>query len=325
MVRSRARRGKTLVSGVFQRVVIWILAFFAGFSLLIFFILQKAKPPTPLTVLFVADPIVLVVYHSETSRPSQITFPIDLQIEGLYGTGQYSLESLWKLEILDKSGKNLLSDSLEEAIGMPINRVVSLGDEELTKLNVQEPNISSRLTPRYWLQLSVLNEGNARFRDIVWMWWLFGSLESLEWQNVNISESSAVQSDQLTDGTPIRLLVQKGLDIVLKSHFENLAFRQEAVSTAVYNTTGVPLVGLRVTRMLDNLGIYVISVGNFDIALRDCELIGELEVLETKTAKFLENYFQCQLKVESTNEAADLVLRIGTTYSDRFTDGITRD
>ena len=56
----------------------------------------------------------------QSNKFIKITIPASAQVDAVGGYGRYSLGSLWKLGAIDNKNGTLVSDSLEEALGISI-------------------------------------------------------------------------------------------------------------------------------------------------------------------------------------------------------------
>ena len=72
------------------------------------------------TVLSIGDPMVVWSQDLQSNKFIKITIPASAQVDAVGGYGRYSLGSLWKLGAIDNKNGTLVSDSLEEALGISI-------------------------------------------------------------------------------------------------------------------------------------------------------------------------------------------------------------
>jgi hypothetical protein len=100
--------------------------------------------------------------------------------------------------------------------------------------------------------------------------------------------------------------------------FENDVLRKEGLSVALYNTTSVPALGNRASRILTNAGILVVTVGNDEPAISQCEVAGSAKPLSSKTAAYMLGIFGCRKIVLQEGTRADLTIRLGSDYAKRF-------
>ena len=129
---------------------------------------------------------------------------------------------------------------------------------------------------------------------------------------------AAVRLHDPADGSSALILDPAMVDSRLAHVFEDDAVRTESVSTAILNTTGMPSLGSRAARLLGNLGVSVVSVGNDTPEVKVCTVTGTRDSLLSASAKVIESVLGCRPVEISQSDQADLTARIGATYAKRF-------
>lgn len=125
------------------------------------------------------------------------------------------------------------------------------------------------------------------------------------------------------DGSRQKLLDENKIDYVLNQSFFDSGLRSEGLTVALYNTTTIPTVGLRTSRLLTRLGMQLVFVGNSDGNRKACRIIGSKTAMQSKTAAFIRDYFLCEpgdLRSSDVGSGtgADLVVELGTDVASKY-------
>ena len=257
------------------------------------------------TVVLMGEPVMVWSKDRSTKRVIRITLPKNTVIEGVHGYGMYSLESLWKLEEIEREYGAVLASSMQEALGVPIPWFIGgKGEREgtLTWGSVLEYLRGGyRTNIPLPLLVSLIIE-TARTDQV---------------EEVALTPNTALTSQTLPDGTTRNVLDTSRVDILLGSLFEDESIRREGLSVAVYNTTDMATLGNRAARILGHIGVFVVRVGNDTPTIDRCTITGAKRVLATTTATIIRELFGCET-VEGAAEVADIDVRVGSTYQAKF-------
>lgn len=98
------------------------------------------------------------------------------------------------------------------------------------------------------------------------------------------------------------------------------SIRGESLTAAVYNTTDTPSLGTRVARLLSNIGIQVVTVGNEKPTVNQCRILTSVRLLHSNTVERMKDIYDCKIEIVSSAQRADIILRMGTRYATRFSD-----
>jgi hypothetical protein len=242
-----------------------------------------------------------------------LDIPNTAVIEGTRGYGKYPLASLLKLDTIDRHEGRVFVESLTDAIGLPI-----IGYAQLPPQIVGNGSITLVRSIFSWQSLL---DTHSR-HDISWgTWaaWVFAA-HSLKADEVDVVSATPTLVDQTQpDGSTISLLDSSRLDYLYGSMFVDTAIRTENMTVSVYNTTGVPTIGQRAARILTQMGISVVTVGNDDKELSQCEVSGNTASLRSHTGKFMAQYFGCKvIQTDDTSSASDISLHLGKEYAAAF-------
>jgi hypothetical protein len=272
------------------------------------------------TYILVSDPMIVVSWSVVDRTLTLISIPDDMLAEGTHGYGTYSLTAFWRLGEIDKKDGTVLAESVSEALGIPVDGYTgpkkgSFGyrDTSLatTKTSFSLKNIFGFLGGVY--------RTNIPFHTFIELSWLlnFSRPDHVNTYDFTQNTAAVAQKSILPDGSTVRILDPQRLDSQLKSVFEIESARRESITVAVYNTTDMPSLGNRVGRLLTNLGVSVVTVGNDTPEVNMCEVAGSDRALKSKSADVVVAVFGCK-RVAGEGTRADLVIRIGKSYAKRF-------
>lgn len=294
----------------------------AGILLVLFAIAGIAwmalkKPAFPrLTVVVVGDPMVVWSWDRSVHHAVRITMPAATVIDAVGGYGKYSLEALWRLGDIEKRGGTILVQSLQEALGLPIDGYVGPNGPELSGM-ADTPLVP---TPIQILRLPLVILGSYR-TNISPSTLLYLSLAAMRLRPDNVTTielaKDAMVSQQLADGTVVETPDMSRLDVLFGTMFEDAQVRREGLSVAVYNTTDMASLGSRAGKLLGRMGVFVVRVGNDAQPIDQCSVRGSKKALAGATAAVIIEILGCGQE-EGTPELADLEVRVGKAYQARF-------
>jgi anionic cell wall polymer biosynthesis LytR-Cps2A-Psr (LCP) family protein len=249
-----------------------------------------------------------------------ISFPSDIAAEGTHGYGTYSLAAFWRLGEIDKKDGTVLVESVSEALGIPVTGYIgpktgefSFGDEALVsaKSIFSLKHVFGVIGGRYRTNIPL-----KQFIDLAWLL-NFSRPDRVNTYDFTNNTARVAQDSVLPDGSIVRILDPQRVDNQLKTVFEDESVRRESVTVAVYNTTTMPSLGNRMGRLLANIGVSVVTIGNDTPETDACTVAGSDETLKSKSAQVIVAVLGCK-RVTGDTSRADLVIRIGKTYAKRF-------
>ncbi|KKQ98913.1 MAG: hypothetical protein UT26_C0060G0005 [Microgenomates group bacterium GW2011_GWC1_39_12] len=231
------------------------------------------------SIVFIGEPTVIVSWDTKRSQYVILTIPSDIRLEALHGYGSYSIASLWKLDMLEKRHGSLFLPSLS----------VVVRSSSLTLIDMV----------RVWLATRAIDASSTGIFDFRSR--LIGTEMSFP------DGSRAVQFDQKT------------YDGIVGDIFGSVEIRKDAIRLAIYNTTSMLGIGSRVARVIEQLGGYIVFVGNDDVLYDGlCELTGTKERLISTTSKVIQSLYGCTDVETSEILRGDLILRLGKLFEKRY-------
>jgi hypothetical protein len=262
------------------------------------------------TAIVAPDMVHVVSWDANLSHIVVLDIPKTTVISGTRGYGNYTVQSLFALDAIDKHGGRVFLESLSDALGLPITGFVSAPD-------LSGAGSLEMLRDTYTWS-SLLSKNTRHF--VPWKLWaaqVFAMRGFKADEAVFFSAQQALVDATQPDGSVISVLDPQRLDYMYGTEFIDTVLRTEEVSVAVYNTTQVPTIGQRAARILTQSGVSVITVSNDDMDLDRCQVSGSKEKLRSVTAKFMTAYFGCTNKEEALVQA-DVALKLGKAYAAMF-------
>lgn len=270
-----------------------------------------------LSVVIATNPVQIVYFPDNTSTVV-VTLPIDRYINGAHAVGNYSLESLWRLGVLDFRDEHLLRLSLEQALGVPIQYYLGIHDTSgilsgslhSYKEFFSVGQIVSKLQGRFRTNMNFL----AYIRVLLRL----TTHSSDKIKTYDLSTLPLYTNIILPDETVVNTLDPSKLDVTIPHIFEVEAIRRGSIRLAVYNTTSTPALGSTAGRLLNNIGGNVVEVGNDPQIRETCVLIGTNEHTQSAIGLFIQSYFSCKPENTVDDQRADIILKLGKDYERMF-------
>lgn len=293
----------------------------AAIVLIWIFIPKQTSSYPRQTLVIVGSPMTVVSWNQPDRTLTLITIPEDMEADGTHGYGTYSFEAFWKLGEIDKKDGTVLAESMSEALGVPVTWYIgpksglfqSASDSSAMAKDIfSVGHIVSYLSGTY--------RTNIPFSTFVNFVWLLQVTKPDRVQTFDFTQTPTMIADDVTiaDGSHQLVLNPAMVDSRLAHVFEDDGVRTETVTAQVFNTTAIPSLGNRVARLLGNLGVSVVSVGNDTPEVEACTVSGTEDSLRSQSANVIESVLGCTPNLISSSDRADLTIRIGKTYAKRF-------
>lgn len=253
-----------------------------------------------------------------SDRFTVVTIPTDTAVSATRGYGTYSLESLWKLDQLDRHDGRLIKESVEETLGLPIQFFIDPGDTAATEAQAA-PALRSLFSFGSLLRL-VRGQIRTDMPASSFSAFVF-AVRGTAPENIfslEIPDTSVLVAQNRADGSEEVIFDVQRYDAIIGTRFELIPIRNERLSVTVANTAGVPSLGTRAARLLSHLGVLVVSVGNETPLVDRCELRGKKADLSSQTAALIIRTLSCVAVPVPQTDTSDLHVRVGTEYQRRF-------
>lgn len=266
-----------------------------------------------------SDPV--AVWSLDTSDYSFdiITFPGSFVVAASHGYGTYPVGSLWKLGFIDKRSGSVFLDSVADMLGIPIDGYIGTSSDTLMEIRDSKRDGRELFS---LLRLPRLIIGGYVSNIPVRLFFRFGKAlwgaKPDAFHVRDLADAYVTQNVTLPNGDTVRKLDTEALDAVIKGVFEDLTIRKEDMTVAVYNTTAHPSLATQVSRMLTQIGVHVLSVGNDTPELDSCLISGSTAALSSQTARVIRMLFSCHASATEAASRMDLEVRLGKKQSARY-------
>ncbi|GEM_PF-1471249 len=306
----RRYRRAILFLGIFLSLSIFILYYF--------FILSKPISGRE-SLLLITDTIYIVSKSNLDNRWIILSIPGDTTIQAVKGYGMYTLDALWKLGLIEKTGGKVLLESLEDALGIPLSWYIHDTSQKSSQFISPIQHVKSVLSFMHIVsQLLRQSDKNIPIRNLLAFSWSFSIGTNDKITVIDFAKSNVTGEENLPDGSKISILRQDELDVLFGTEYEDPRIRTERISIALYNGTNYPLLGNHAARMINRIGGYVVSIGNWQSMESECIISGSKKALDTYTARLLSAMFFCRQDMSISNEKADIQIILGAAYEKRF-------
>lgn len=276
--------------------------------------------PVRIGVAVIGKPYIVVSYDTVQRTAVIVVLPPSVSMQAVHMYGTYQLQALWSLDELEKRRGGLFSDTLEENLGLPVRFYVKgretdkeLSDVELLSL-VQE-SFSFRsffmgMTRPGWTNM-----------PLPYLMTLAKGIQGLDKKDATMLwvGGNVTNQETLPDETVITSFDPKRFSLLLGTHAEDTQVRKETPRVALFNTTKTQGLAQNVARLLEGLGVHVVSVGNDETTdIDDCILRGAEDMKETMTAKSISWLYRCRFEIATDVPQVDYALYLGKAFEKRF-------
>ena len=310
LARVRARYSSSII---FVSLGVLFLAFVMMSSVRIF-----KDAPFRQAFVVTTDPMRIITWDKKRTAVQIVSVPSDILIDGALGYGQYALSALWTLDTLDRHNGILLSNSVAQALGIPITDVIftDMPNSEFPVLDSMKKlfswsSIARRLFGRVGTTISVSD----------WVHIVF-IVHTLRTDDMEVLDLSMATADVLRpDGTVVRVLDPQKVDYILGNSLHDQALRNENKTVTIINTTSVIGIGSSLARIINRFGIQVVSVTTESEIIDTCQIQTDKKTRESLTFQFLKMYLLCEEKIsDDISGQSDITLRIGSAFASAYSD-----
>lgn len=276
--------------------------------------------PVRISVAIVGKPYVVVSYDGAQKTAVVVVLPPSVSMQAVHAYGMYQLQALWSLDELERRQGMLFTDTLEENLGMPVRFYIK-GSE--TEKDLSDVELLSYVDQSF--SFSQLAAGffrphwtNMPFPELMTF---AKGVEKLDKKDVAMIRvgGNATNQETLPDETMITSFDPKRFSLLLETHAEDTLVRKETPRIALFNTTKTQGLAQNVARLLEGLGIHVVSVGNDETTdTDDCVLHGAQDMKETMTAKSISWLYHCRYEIATDVPQVDYALYLGKAFEKRF-------
>lgn len=311
LMSARTKKRNPWIIGVFGMVILFAL----WCSRVLFF---YPKSPTRIGVALIGTPTIVLSYDPTRQSMTALRIPSDVTVDVVRGYGAYPLSSLWKLDAIDKRKGKVYTETLEEATGIALQYYLE-GSAPSKDADTITGQIQQSLTLGSCVQ-ALMSPGKTNMPAglLFALSRAFSGMNPTDMAVFDVTDAILVNSS-LADGTTIKKIDREKLTLLLGTRAEDPQIRKENYRIALFNTTDMPGLGQKVTRVIETLGFHVSAISNDDTFQKaTCDVRASKDVLESHTAQTLVWLYGCSTSVEEQSAQADISLRIGSDFAKRF-------
>lgn len=260
-----------------------------------------------MNVVLPCQPFVVFSFSSPSPTLTKITTPGETQIEVIHGYGQYKLEAIPKLEELEK--RKLLAESLEYSLKIPIDGFITLDDCQAGE------RIDTKKFFRKVLIKAFFGEGETNLAswDIFRLFLAIRSVAPSQVKDFDLEAFGVLEKVTLPDGSQVFKIQLQKFWLKAKDLLIEERARKEGLSVEILNAAGEPGLAEDASKILLNVGLEVVGIGNSPEEKDECLVEGTSQSKRSYTAGRLVKIFDCQF-VSKKPEKADLTLVLGKDY-----------
>ncbi len=249
-------------------------------------------------------------------NPSQrtavfLSIPPQTFVDVIHGYDLYRVETIYKLgELENHRGGELLADSLQENLGIPIDGYASISN---IKYQISK-NIKTSILD--CLKFLLRNgQTNLTKWDLLRLWWETRKVRQDKIAVVELQEKNVLKEVVLADGSKGFEIEKEKMDKIVQKIFKDQKFRQEDLPIAVLNSTSYSGLAERGARIIKNIGGRVVQIGNMENGKSKCEVKSKKARQKSYTVKKLLKIFNCRWGGEDLADyRAEVVLILAEDY-----------
>jgi len=241
---------------------------------------------------FDAQPVAIASFNPQENSANILIIPNGTLVEAAWGYGPYRAESLFGLGELDGRGGEVLTTSLQEYLGIPIDAYVSIENGKWTR-----DNVKTGLLEKLWFLFKNGGKTNLTKWDLARLWWKINNIPE---DKIKIFDLDPQLLEQIISGFAI-----------------DEKIKEEDLAIAVLNATDQPGLATKGSRLARNIGGRVIGIGEtenfqFPISNFQCQIRSKKIYKNSYTVKKLSKIFNCDWGGENLEgQRAEVVLIIG--------------
>ncbi len=236
-----------------------------------------------------------------------VELPPDLYLPNVvHGYGQYKAQSVYGAGNLDHRGGETLAGTLEDYLGVPVDDCF-FSQKKFSELK------NAFLSPDFIFG----NASNINFLDKIQF---LLNLFKVRFDKVKTVDLSSYASPLvLADGSSAQTLDATEVDQILTGLLTESRPQAENFRVEVVNTTKMPGLGAKATRLLSNIGMSVINIETQDVASLQCGIFATPNALKSVTVARISQIYSCKISQKPTEDRAAITVKLGQNYADFLT------
>ena len=259
-----------------------------------------------LNLVVVAQPTLVISVIPTQKAVCGISLPDKTFVKAIHGYGAYRIETLYPLGQLENRGGELLAESVQEYLGIPIDAYL------LAERPVMAKNSFAQVVVKLF---KGEGETNLTKWDLARLWWQLGRIREDKFSVVDLGETSACRQVNLADGTEATEIDPQRVARIAKQIFQDNWLVNEDLAIKVLNGTGHPGLAKQAARLVDNLGGRLVGIGDWEEKITQCRLVSNQANRFSYTVQKLIKIFDCLWTSEGlAGQRSPVVLILGEDY-----------
>lgn len=255
--------------------------------------------------LVIAGPTISLVSLDLTNKSAVVVnFPNDLYIkEVARGYGQYKISSVFAAGELDHRGGEVLSGTVREYLGVPVDAYLYSPKAYTTAKNLF-------LSPGFFLETKT----NLGLYDRIQLAMAVSGTRFDRVKTIDLNEFAS--SLLLADGSKALFLDSVEVDNILSGFLTESRVQGENFRIEVANSTKKVGLGGRAVRLLSNIGLSVVNVESADTLIPNCKVSAEEDALKSLTVARIAQIYSCKIEKKAGMGRAAVTVYLGQDYAD---------
>lgn len=267
---------------------------------------------TRLTVVVASDNPKVYSYNPQAEKLIVFAIPANTQIETSRGYGQWFVGSLWKLGEQKEVRGELLSESVQKSLGLPVDGWVEERGEALfapRKLGVMSALFEALTTTNI--------KSNLTFFDRLHLLMKVGIVGISARREMDLVATGVLKKETLGDGAVGFSVVPDKAKLAFEDLRDDLVFSEE-MKVVIVNASKRSGLANDVGQIATVLGVRIIGAQTSPEKINKCEVRGGKSELKSLSARRLIRIFDCtEMNIKATSPQ-DLELWLGESFAKRF-------
>ncbi|TSC89415.1 MAG: Uncharacterized protein G01um10145_572 [Microgenomates group bacterium Gr01-1014_5] len=267
---------------------------------------------TRLTIVVASDNPKVYSYNPQAEKLVVFEIPDNTQIETSRGYGQWFAGSLWKLGEQEKLRGELLRESVQKSLGLPIDGWIEERGEALfapRKLGVMSALFEALTTTRI--------KSNLTFFDRLHLLMKVGIVGISARREMDLTATGVLKKEKLGDGAAGFSVIPDKAKLAFEGLRDDLVFAEEK-KVVIVNASKKSGLANDVGQIATVLGIRIIGAQTSSEKINECEVRGGKSELKSLSARRLIRIFDCNEVNVKAESPQDLELWLGENFAKKF-------
>lgn len=238
-----------------------------------------------------------------------VRIPADSYVKLPQGKGEYRIGVLWRLGTIDKKGGEILQQTTENFMGVPIDSWVGF-TQNAPALDGNGIDVANQMESNIFFRTKSTGQSltNLIWLDKLILWWKLRGIEASSIVVSDLEEEQVLTPIELADGSHALAANADLVDKVSHQLFWEDALRKEKVLMEVYNASDIAGRAYAAARLLNNMGVHVIGVSNSQ-PRKGCMFQIQYNEENRKSVDRIASIFHCTIAAQE-----DASNTVGTLY-----------